>query len=113
MRLASARAASARRRDGGDGESGDWLAAMAEGGRGRADGLVRETVRETDPVRRLQQSQQGAGKEYVCVAPLHSPVPDAAKVSRALEALTDASSRVSAPAVDLRRLAPAEDQNRL
>ncbi|KAK9083860.1 hypothetical protein Scep_030331 [Stephania cephalantha] len=37
-------AASARRRDGGDGESGDWLAAMAEGGRGRADGNFSSSV---------------------------------------------------------------------
>ena len=36
------------------------------------------------------KSQQGAGKEYVCVARLHSAVPDSAKVARALEALTGA-----------------------
>ncbi|KAK9156645.1 hypothetical protein Scep_003219 [Stephania cephalantha] len=43
-----------------------------------------------DRATRLVKSQQGAGKEYVCIARLHSPVPDAAKVSRALEALTGA-----------------------
>ncbi|CAO2815332.1 unnamed protein product [Amaranthus hypochondriacus] len=37
---------------------------------------------------RLVKSQQGAGKEYVCIARLHSAVPDVAKVSRALETLT-------------------------
>lgn len=36
------------------------------------------------------KSQQGAGKEYVCVARLHSAVPDVAKVARALETLTGA-----------------------
>jgi H/ACA ribonucleoprotein complex subunit 4 len=36
------------------------------------------------------KSQQGAGKEYVCVARLHSAVPDVAKVARALESLTGA-----------------------
>ncbi|XP_021749223.1 H/ACA ribonucleoprotein complex subunit 4-like [Chenopodium quinoa] len=39
---------------------------------------------------RLVKSQQGAGKEYVCVARLHSAVPDVAKVARALESLTGA-----------------------
>ncbi|KAJ8440115.1 hypothetical protein Cgig2_003440 [Carnegiea gigantea] len=39
---------------------------------------------------RLVKSQQGAGKEYVCVARLHSAVPDVAKVARALETLTGA-----------------------
>ncbi|GKV41617.1 hypothetical protein SLEP1_g49124 [Rubroshorea leprosula] len=39
---------------------------------------------------RLVKSQQGAGKEYVCVARLHSKVPDVAKVARALETLTGA-----------------------
>ncbi|XP_074286331.1 H/ACA ribonucleoprotein complex subunit 4 [Silene latifolia] len=39
---------------------------------------------------RLVKSQQGAGKEYVCVARLHSGVPDVAKVARALETLTGA-----------------------
>ncbi|KAK9122679.1 hypothetical protein Sjap_012281 [Stephania japonica] len=45
-----------------------------------------------DRATRLVKSQQGAGKEYVCVARLHSPVPDPApaKVARALEALTGA-----------------------
>lgn len=36
------------------------------------------------------KSQQGAGKEYVCVARLHSAVPDVSKVARALETLTGA-----------------------
>ncbi|KAH9288737.1 hypothetical protein KI387_032854 [Taxus chinensis] len=39
---------------------------------------------------RLVKAQQGAGKEYVCVARLHSAVPDVAKVARALETLTGA-----------------------
>nr|DAD35783.1 TPA_asm: hypothetical protein HUJ06_006423 [Nelumbo nucifera] len=39
---------------------------------------------------RLVKSQQGAGKEYVCVARLHSAVPDVGKVARALETLTGA-----------------------
>lgn len=39
---------------------------------------------------RLVKSQQGAGKEYVCIARLHSAVPDVAKVARALETLTGA-----------------------
>ncbi|KAL6297525.1 hypothetical protein ACE6H2_005667 [Prunus campanulata] len=43
-----------------------------------------------DRATRLVKSQQGAGKEYVCVARLHSAVPDVAKVARALEALTGA-----------------------
>lgn len=43
-----------------------------------------------DRATRLVKSQQGAGKEYVCVARLHSGVPDVAKVARALEALTGA-----------------------
>lgn len=43
-----------------------------------------------DRATRLVKSQQGAGKEYVCVARLHSKVPDVAKVSRALETLTGA-----------------------
>ncbi|XP_055804264.1 H/ACA ribonucleoprotein complex subunit 4 [Solanum dulcamara] len=43
-----------------------------------------------DRATRLVKSQQGAGKEYVCVARLHSDVPDVAKVARALEALTGA-----------------------
>lgn len=36
------------------------------------------------------KSQQGAGKEYVCIARLHSDVPDVSKVARALETLTGA-----------------------
>lgn len=43
-----------------------------------------------DRATRLVKSQQGAGKEYVCVARLHSAVPDVAKVARALECLTGA-----------------------
>ncbi|KAK8685676.1 hypothetical protein V6N13_041674 [Hibiscus sabdariffa] len=43
-----------------------------------------------DRATRLVKSQQGAGKEYVCVARLHSKVPDVAKVARALESLTGA-----------------------
>ncbi|PIN19988.1 Pseudouridine synthase [Handroanthus impetiginosus] len=43
-----------------------------------------------DRATRLVKSQQGAGKEYVCVARLHSKVPEVAKVARALEALTGA-----------------------
>ncbi|XP_022145634.1 H/ACA ribonucleoprotein complex subunit 4 [Momordica charantia] len=43
-----------------------------------------------DRATRLVKSQQGAGKEYVCIARLHSSVPDVAKVSRALETLTGA-----------------------
>lgn len=43
-----------------------------------------------DRATRLVKSQQGAGKEYVCVARLHSAVPDVAKVGRALETLTGA-----------------------
>ena len=40
---------------------------------------------------RLVKSQQGAGKEYVCIARLHSEVPGGtAKVARALETLTGA-----------------------
>lgn len=38
----------------------------------------------------LVKSQQGAGKEYVCVARLHSAVPDVSRVARALETLTGA-----------------------
>ena len=38
---------------------------------------------------RLVKSQQGAGKEYVCIARLHSaPEGGKAKVARALETLT-------------------------
>ncbi|KAL0339624.1 UNVERIFIED_CONTAM: H/ACA ribonucleoprotein complex subunit [Sesamum radiatum] len=43
-----------------------------------------------DRATRLVKSQQGAGKEYVCVARLHSKVPEVAKVARALETLTGA-----------------------
>ncbi|KAG5549364.1 hypothetical protein RHGRI_014645 [Rhododendron griersonianum] len=43
-----------------------------------------------DRATRLVKSQQGAGKEYVCIARLHSEVPDTAKVARALETLTGA-----------------------
>ncbi|XP_044482887.1 H/ACA ribonucleoprotein complex subunit 4-like [Mangifera indica] len=43
-----------------------------------------------DRATRLVKSQQGAGKEYVCVARLHNKVPDVAKVARALESLTGA-----------------------
>ncbi|GFS29610.1 homologue of NAP57 [Actinidia rufa] len=43
-----------------------------------------------DRATRLVKSQQGAGKEYVCVARLHSGVSDPAKVGRALETLTGA-----------------------
>ncbi|KAM3688889.1 hypothetical protein ACJW31_09G004800 [Castanea mollissima] len=43
-----------------------------------------------DRATRLVKSQQGAGKEYVCVARLHSAVPAVAKVAWALETLTGA-----------------------
>ncbi|KAJ0087749.1 hypothetical protein Patl1_31887 [Pistacia atlantica] len=43
-----------------------------------------------DRATRLVKSQQGAGKEYICVARLHNKVPDVAKVARALETLTGA-----------------------
>nr|XP_017246834.1 PREDICTED: H/ACA ribonucleoprotein complex subunit 4-like [Daucus carota subsp. sativus] len=43
-----------------------------------------------DRATRLVKSQQGAGKEDVCIARLHSGVSDAAKVARALESLTGA-----------------------
>lgn len=43
-----------------------------------------------DRATRLVKSQQGAGKEYVCIARLHSAVPDVTKVARALETLTGA-----------------------
>ncbi|KAJ0980034.1 hypothetical protein J5N97_015508 [Dioscorea zingiberensis] len=43
-----------------------------------------------DRATRLVKSQQGAGKEYVCVARLHSSVPETSKVARALETLTGA-----------------------
>uniref|UniRef100_A0A0D9VUF4 Uncharacterized protein n=1 Tax=Leersia perrieri TaxID=77586 RepID=A0A0D9VUF4_9ORYZ len=44
-----------------------------------------------DRATRLVKSQQGAGKEYVCVARFHAAVPDGtARVARSLEALTGA-----------------------
>lgn len=43
-----------------------------------------------DRATRLVKSQQGAGKEYVCIARLHADVPDVSKVARALESLTGA-----------------------
>ncbi|KAK1392019.1 H/ACA ribonucleoprotein complex subunit 4 [Heracleum sosnowskyi] len=43
-----------------------------------------------DRATRLVKSQQGAGKEYVCIARLHSGVGDVGKVARALESLTGA-----------------------
>ncbi|KAL1813837.1 hypothetical protein DCAR_0626219 [Daucus carota subsp. sativus] len=43
-----------------------------------------------DRATRLVKSQQGAGKEYVCIARLHSDVGDKAKVARALESLSGA-----------------------
>ncbi|KAK7301664.1 hypothetical protein RJT34_12535 [Clitoria ternatea] len=43
-----------------------------------------------DRATRLVKSQQGAGKEYVCVARLHSAVSDVSRVARALETLTGA-----------------------
>ncbi|CAN6470458.1 unnamed protein product [Victoria cruziana] len=43
-----------------------------------------------DRATRLVKSQQGAGKEYVCIARLHSSVLDVSKVARALETLTGA-----------------------
>ncbi|KAF0906926.1 hypothetical protein E2562_013310 [Oryza meyeriana var. granulata] len=43
-----------------------------------------------DRATRLVKSQQGAGKEYVCVARFHAAVSDTAHVARALEALTGA-----------------------
>ncbi|KAK1361816.1 H/ACA ribonucleoprotein complex subunit 4 [Heracleum sosnowskyi] len=43
-----------------------------------------------DRATRLVKSQQGAGKEYVCIARLHSGVSDVSKVARALESLTGA-----------------------
>ncbi|XP_072983295.1 H/ACA ribonucleoprotein complex subunit 4-like [Typha latifolia] len=43
-----------------------------------------------DRATRLVKSQQGAGKEYVCIARLHSAVPDVSRVARALETLTGA-----------------------
>jgi H/ACA ribonucleoprotein complex subunit 4 len=43
-----------------------------------------------DRATRLVKSQQGAGKEYVCIARFHAAVPDKARVARALESLTGA-----------------------
>ncbi|KAL6523239.1 centromere/microtubule-binding protein cbf5 [Orobanche gracilis] len=43
-----------------------------------------------DRATRLVKSQQGAGKEYVCIARLHSKVHEVSKVARALETLTGA-----------------------
>ncbi|EFJ34424.1 hypothetical protein SELMODRAFT_81986 [Selaginella moellendorffii] len=43
-----------------------------------------------DRATRLVKAQQGAGKQYVCVARLHSAVEDVAKVARGLETLTGA-----------------------
>ncbi|EPS37628.1 hypothetical protein H072_8635 [Dactylellina haptotyla CBS 200.50] len=43
-----------------------------------------------DRATRLVKSQQGAGKEYVCVLRLHDKVTNEAQVSRALETLTGA-----------------------
>ncbi|KAI0034311.1 putative rRNA pseudouridine synthase [Vararia minispora EC-137] len=43
-----------------------------------------------DRATRLVKSQQGAGKEYVCVLRLHSALPDPAALPRALETLTGA-----------------------
>ncbi|KAL5197672.1 hypothetical protein ABZP36_001184 [Zizania latifolia] len=43
-----------------------------------------------DRATRLVKSQQGAGKEYVCIARFHAAVPETARVARALEALTGA-----------------------
>ncbi|XP_002446208.2 H/ACA ribonucleoprotein complex subunit 4 [Sorghum bicolor] len=41
-----------------------------------------------DRTTRLIKLQQGAGKEYVCVARFHAVVPDTERVARALEVLT-------------------------
>ncbi|KAH7101679.1 putative rRNA pseudouridine synthase [Auriculariales sp. MPI-PUGE-AT-0066] len=43
-----------------------------------------------DRATRLVKSQQGAGKEYVCVLRLHSALPDPLSLPRALETLTGA-----------------------
>jgi H/ACA ribonucleoprotein complex subunit 4 len=43
-----------------------------------------------DRATRLVKAQQGAGKEYVCVARLHSAVESVAKVAQAIETLTGA-----------------------
>ena len=41
-----------------------------------------------DRATRLVKAQQGAGKEYVCIARLHSAVESQAKVVQAIETLT-------------------------
>lgn len=43
-----------------------------------------------DRATRLVKSQQGAGKEYVCIVRLHSAIEGATKLARALETLTGA-----------------------
>ncbi|KAF9452645.1 putative rRNA pseudouridine synthase [Macrolepiota fuliginosa MF-IS2] len=43
-----------------------------------------------DRATRLVKSQQGAGKEYVCVLRLHAPLPSPAALPRALQTLTGA-----------------------
>ncbi|KAG6832458.1 centromere/microtubule-binding protein cbf5 [Tricholoma furcatifolium] len=43
-----------------------------------------------DRATRLVKSQQGAGKEYVCVLRLHAPVPNPTALPRALQTLTGA-----------------------
>ncbi|KAG6820383.1 centromere/microtubule-binding protein cbf5 [Arthromyces matolae] len=43
-----------------------------------------------DRATRLVKSQQGAGKEYVCVLRLHAPLPDPTVLPRALQTLTGA-----------------------
>ncbi|KAK6127370.1 hypothetical protein DH2020_038881 [Rehmannia glutinosa] len=57
-----------------------------------------------DRATRLVKSQQGAGKEYVCIARLHSKVPEVAKVARALETLTGLLLGVGAHMQELRRV---------
>lgn len=43
-----------------------------------------------DRATRLVKSQQGAGKEYVCIVRLHSAIPSQAKLAQAIETLTGA-----------------------
>eukprot|EP00695_Tsukubamonas_globosa_P002300 TRINITY_DN3414_c0_g1_i1.p1 TRINITY_DN3414_c0_g1~~TRINITY_DN3414_c0_g1_i1.p1 ORF type:complete len:124 (-),score=38.45 TRINITY_DN3414_c0_g1_i1:232-603(-) len=43
-----------------------------------------------DRATRLVKSQQGAGKEYVCIVRLHQALEDNAKLGRAIETLTGA-----------------------
>lgn len=43
-----------------------------------------------DKATRLVKSQQGAGKEYVCIVRLHGPIESEAKLAKALETLTGA-----------------------